>query len=259
VPRWRRSRPSVAGSGRLAVVTGSSRGLGAELATELVGLGTRVVLAARDPRHVPGPSDLQVLLPVDLRNVDQVRGLASQVLTRYGVPDLIVNAAGAGRYGPLSEAEADSAMATFLVNAVAPLMLINAFRPAMEERGTGAIVNVSSLAALAAMPGLGVYGASKAALDGLTRALRRELEGTTITTLLVRPGRMATGFFAAAGFPEAPRDEEHGYAAPSDIARLIVRNLGRDGEYVIPADRWLVKLHRHLSPRAAERVGRLTR
>jgi hypothetical protein len=184
-----------------------------------------------------------------------VAELAKRVARTWGTPDVVINAAGAAAYSDLAHTNQEAISATIRLNLIAPLVLISALLPAMVSRGTGAVVTVSSLAALTPMTGLGVYGASKAALDAASISLRRELCGSGVTTLLVRPGRMATTFFEEAGFPREERGASEGYVDPVTVAGAIIANIGRNGEYVVPADRRFVMLHRYFPVNIANRIA----
>jgi NAD(P)-dependent dehydrogenase (short-subunit alcohol dehydrogenase family) len=185
-------------SNRVAIVTGASRGLGAVIARALAERGYDLVVGARhaDPlgeaaaaldrygtRIVPVAGDITDAA-VRARTVDAARELG-------GLDVLVNNASELGPIGPLVEFDVTRFGRVFPVNAGAPIALIQLAVPLLAER-RGLIVNVTSDAARAAYPGWGPYGASKAALELLTRTLAVELRDRGVSALLVDPGDMRT-------------------------------------------------------------------
>jgi NAD(P)-dependent dehydrogenase (short-subunit alcohol dehydrogenase family) len=183
---------------RVGLVTGASRGLGEVIARVLVERGYDVVVGARhaEPlRHVAeslaanGPT----VIPIEGDVTDaSVRTRLIQAARELGGLDLLVNnASELGGIGPLAKFDVQRFGRVFPVNAGAPLALIQLAVPLLAAR-RGLIVNITSDAALGAYPGWGPYGASKAALELLTRTLARELIDDGISAVLVDPGDMRT-------------------------------------------------------------------
>jgi len=190
--------------GRRAIVTGASRGIGAGIAERFTAEGAAVVITARtvdQHDHLEGSlnvtlarcrrhSDAVVVLAADLADpADRFRIVPESVAALGGPIDVLVNNAAAGIHMPMAEFPHKRRRIMFEVNVEAPLDLAQAVVPAMQDRGEGWIVNLSSAAALAvpgppfvpgAMPGNGIYAATKAALDRATNALAAELWGTGI-------------------------------------------------------------------------------
>lgn len=195
------------GRRRVALITGASRGLGREVARLLAARGYGLVLTAR------GGAALDAVAR-ELGSVAEVAALAGDVaeaghaerlvrlgLERFGRIDALVN--NASLLGPsplpaLAELPPDELEAVLRANVVAPLRLTQLVLPQMLARGEGVIVNVSSDAAVQAYPGWGGYGASKAALEQLSRVLAAELEGSGIRVYVVDPGDMNTEMHRAA-------------------------------------------------------------
>ncbi len=185
--------------GSVALVTGASRGLGLEIAKIYAGLGARLVIAAR------GREDLEAVAR-ELRRQTEVVALALDVsqeaerlveaaLERFGRIDVLVN--NASELGPspmptLEEYPWHDLQQVFRVNVLAPLHLAQLVLPGMRARGEGVIINVTSDAGVEAYPGWGGYGASKAALEHVSRTLGAELEGTGLRVYVVDPGDMNT-------------------------------------------------------------------
>jgi len=185
-------------SNRVAIVTGASRGLGAVIARVLAERGDSVVVSARHPetinesaavlgrygtRVVPVAGDITDAV-VRARLVDAARELG-------GLDVLVNNASELGTIGPLMDFEVTRFGRLFPVNAGAPVALIQRAVPLLAER-RGLIVNITSDAARAAYAGWGPYGATKAALELLTRTLAEELRDRGVSAVIVDPGDMRT-------------------------------------------------------------------
>jgi short-subunit dehydrogenase len=242
----------------VAVVTGASRGLGRALAMRLFADGAIVVAVARTLAAPPPPtatSGRWEARRADLGDARAVDRLVQQVLDATGPPDVLINAAAIGVYGSVLDADPPAMARLTAVNLLAPVRLCGSFVPAMRERDHGLVINVSSLAACGPIRGHGLYGACKAALDAYSAALRAELAGSGVRVLLARPGRMQTGFFAAAGYPAELVAAADRFPAPEPVAAEILE-AARKGRavYVVAADRRLLAMRRLLPPGLADRV-----
>jgi len=185
----------------VALITGASRGLGREIARLLARQGVRLVLTARGAEALRETEDELlaltdvVALAGDVADPDHVARLVRLGLDQYGRIDVLINNASSIGPSPMPTLDAyppDTLAEVFRVNAVAPLHLAQRVLPSMRANGAGTIVNISSDAAIQAYPGWGGYGASKAALEHLSRVLAAELEGTAIRVYTVDPGDMNT-------------------------------------------------------------------
>jgi NAD(P)-dependent dehydrogenase (short-subunit alcohol dehydrogenase family) len=186
---------------KVALITGASRGLGLEIARLLAAQEIPLILTARGEAALEtAAAELRARTEVvasagDIADAVHTERLVELGLRRFGRIDLLVNNASSIGPSPMPTLEAyptDALTAVMQVNVVAPLRLIQLVLPSMRAQGHGLIVNVTSDAAVAAYPTWGGYGASKAALEQLTRVLAAELAGSGIRVYLVDPGDMNT-------------------------------------------------------------------
>ncbi len=213
--------------GRGVLITGASRGLGAALAHTLAVRGARLALVARDERRlaqlavaIRARGGVAHAIPADVGDKRQVYPIAGTAAALIGDVDVVVHAAstlGAVPLRLLADTACEDLERVLAVNLVGPFRLTKAMVGPMLLRGRGLVLNISSDAGVAAYPNWGAYGASKAALDHMTRTWAAELEGTGVTFVSVDPGEMDTDMHADA-MPEADRSA---LARPEDVAREI--------------------------------------
>lgn len=185
-------------SKRVAIITGASRGLGEVIARVLAQRGCDLVIGARNQGPLQDAAESIARTGVTVTPVAgdvtdaQVRARLVGAARELGGLDLLVNnASELGEIGPLTEFEVTRFGRLYPVNAGAPLALIQLATPLLAER-RGLIVNITSDAARAAYPGWGPYGATKAALELLTRTLAAELRDRGVSAVIVDPGDMRT-------------------------------------------------------------------
>lgn len=187
-----------------ALITGCSTGIGRAAAVELTKRGFEVVATARRPETL---EDLDVTEKLAL-DVDSEASVA-EVKNRAGDVDVLVNNAGLGIHAPIEKAPLDEIRKILETNVLGPVRMIQAFAPQMRERGSGVIINVSSVAGRVTGPLGGYYSASKYALEAISEALHYEIGHFGVRVAIVEPGGFDTNFGdnrRIAGI-EAPYDE----------------------------------------------------
>jgi NADP-dependent 3-hydroxy acid dehydrogenase YdfG len=218
-------------SGRAAVVTGASRGIGLATARALAAAGAQVVMLARTREELAARAaeigDRAVGIACDVTDADAVDSAAREAARSLGrAPDILVNNAGAFVLAQVDRMETTDFARTIGVNLVAPFQLVRTFLPAMRERGAGHIVTIGSIADRVAFPENGAYAASKFGLRALHEVMRAELRGTGVRASLVSPGPVDTPLWDAVA-PETrpgftPRSAMLTAAAVADAVLYVV-------------------------------------
>ena len=189
-------------SGKVALVTGASRGIGLAIAQALAAAGVRVALSGRKQASLEQAAEQIRLaggqaLPVAAHSGDAqaVQALVDRVVDEWGGVDILVNNAGTNpHFGPLLSAEESQWEKILQVNLLGYVRAIKACVESMTRRGGGKVINIASIAGLHAQAGLGVYGVSKAAVLMLTRVLALELAAANIQVNAIAPGLIKTQF-----------------------------------------------------------------
>jgi NAD(P)-dependent dehydrogenase (short-subunit alcohol dehydrogenase family) len=174
----------------VALVTGTSRGLGEAIANRLSNAGFQVFGTSRQPG--PAASTWGRMLALDVRDAAMTANVVGEILRETGRIDLLVNNAGYPLTGAVEEITPEELRAQFETNLVGPLQMIRAVLPAMRARGTGRIVNISSAAGQVPLPFYGGYGASKAALERMSLSLRAEVRRDGIAVSCIAPSSHRT-------------------------------------------------------------------
>jgi short-subunit dehydrogenase len=177
---------------RVALVTGASSGIGQATADLLAANGFTVFGTSRTADA--GATHSYEMLPLDVRRDTSVDAAVQAVLDRGGRIDVLVNNAGYAQSGAIEENSITDAQAQFETNFFGVMRMTNAVVPLMRAQGGGRIINISSVLGQVAFPYLGLYAASKFALEGLTEALRDELRTFNIHVALIEPGFAKTNF-----------------------------------------------------------------
>jgi gluconate 5-dehydrogenase len=215
--------------GRTAVVTGGSSGIGRAMAGALGRAGARIVLVARRAEPLRETADELTAAGVrvdtvaaDLADRAALTAAADTIVSAYGYPDVLVNAAAVNRRPPLDELTDDDWDVTLAANLTAPFLLGQRFGPAMAARGWGRIINVVSQQAFRAYGNSGAYGVAKAGLVALTRSQAEAWSGRGVCCNAIAPGVVHTPL------------TEPVFADPEKVAAHARRTMiGRNG---VPAD-----------------------
>lgn len=175
---------------RVILITGASTGIGLAAAEALAARGFTVFGTSRQPEQHSAKNF--PLLQLDVREDESVKACVDEVMTRAGRIDVLINNAGVGLSGAVEEASIDEAKILFETNFFGALRMVNAVLPVMRRQRSGHIINMSSLAGLVGVPYIGLYSASKHALEGYSEALRFEVKQFGIRVSLVEPGDTRT-------------------------------------------------------------------
>ena len=219
------------GETRVVIVTGGSRGLGAGIVDAYLEAGDRVATCARSrtpevDRWASAYGDRFLFQEVDLSNREQTSAFVAAVIERWETVEVLVNNAGVARDGILALADDDDIDLVVDLNLKGTLQITKLVSRRMLARRRGHIVNISSIVGLSGYRGLSVYSATKAALDGMTRALARELGSRGIVVNSVAPGYLRTEMSHGLDDDQlnqiVRRTPAGRLGEPADIARLVM-------------------------------------
>ena len=225
-----------------ALITGASSGIGAEFARQLAPLAAQLILVARREDRLEAlaeelrdenPALRVVIRPTDLTNMSDTQLLCDWIETEGYEIDFLINNAGLGDHGPFETSGWERVEEMLQVNVVALTYLCHRLVPSLRQHRPGAILNVSSMASLLPLPGLGVYAATKAYVSSFSEALRLELSGTGIGVTHLCPGPVETEFAVVA---RRESGETHGNGTPDTLA-VSVQQVVREGLQAIANDR----------------------
>lgn len=216
-------------TGKTAVVTGASSGIGAATARELALRGASVVMAARDAakletsrQRMLAAGGLALAVETDVSDRASVEAMVERTVSEFGSLDILVNNAGLGLSGRVSELRPEDLRYVFEVNVIGA---VNCVQAALGKMGPGSrIINVSSVVGLRSIPMVGGYSASKFALNALSDSMRVELAARKITVTSVYPGTTETSFRDNS---RRTSDEKRGWrpsgVPPEKVAHKIAR------------------------------------
>lgn len=181
------------------LITGVSSGIGRACAERFLREDWKVIGTVRDPsRSTPPEFGRLHLEKLDLAEKGSASSLAERVLATSGCPDVLLNNAGTLQFGPLEAIGADELEALYQVNVFGQLELIRALLPAMRERGSGTIANVTSLGGRLVFPFFAGYNSTKWALEGISEGLWHELQPFGIRVKVIEPGFVETSIWGKA-------------------------------------------------------------
>ncbi|HEX2166443.1 MAG TPA: SDR family oxidoreductase [Longimicrobiales bacterium] len=237
-PEVEAGRPGGVLSGRVAIVTGATGGIGRAAAERLAGAGAHVVLVARSMDDVRGAAAHMGGVPV-VADVGTETGVA-RVAEAIGTlqpegADIVVHAAGAFALAPLAETSVEAFDQMVAVNLRGAFLLVRAFLPAMLKRGAGHIVTIGSVAGRQAFPANGAYSASKFGVRGLHAVLAAELRGTGVRATFVEPSATDTALWE-----DIDRDRNAGLPSreqmldPAAVADAVLYAVTRPAGTAVP-------------------------
>ena len=212
-------------NGKLAIVTGGTRGIGRAIAESLVKAGARVAITARNEQKLSNTvSQLNQIGPgaaaahvCDVRDYEQVKSVFENVGRDFGGLDILVNNAGIGIFKPVESTTPDEFRAVLETNVFGVFYCCHEAIPLMKRRGGGYIINISSLAGTNAHPEMAAYNASKFGLNGFSEALMQEVRHDGIKVSYIMPGSVNTEFGG-----DEPSEQKSWQLQPDDIARAVM-------------------------------------
>ncbi len=233
-------------AGKVAIVTGASKGIGASIAVHLAAKGATVVVnyssskqgADRVVGEINGNGGKAVAVQANVAKEADIRRLFTEAKKAFGRLDILVNNAGIYEFAPLEKVTAELFHKSFDLNV---LGLLLASQEAVKHFGSsgGSIVNISSIVATLAPPNASVYSATKAAVDAVTRSLAKELGARRIRVNAVNPGMIETEGAHAQGIPESDMRKQvesqtplGRIGQPHDIAPAVVFLASEDSKYI---------------------------
>jgi NAD(P)-dependent dehydrogenase (short-subunit alcohol dehydrogenase family) len=196
-------------------ITGASRGFGREWAIAALERGDTVAATARDTATLDDLVERfgDKILPLRLDVSDREADIAAvaQAHERFGRLDVVVNNAGYGQFGMIEEISEDEARAQFETNVFGALWITQAALPYLREQGSGHLLQVSSIGGISAFPNIGIYNASKWALEGFSQALAQEVADFGIKVTIIEPGGFSTDWGGASAQHAAPNPAYDAY------------------------------------------------
>ena len=231
--------------GKVAVVTGASKGIGASIATHLAAAGAAVVVNYASSKsaaelvvaEITGKGGKAIAVQADLSKPEDVERLFAETAKTFDHVDILVNNAGIYQFAPLEETTPELFHKMYDLNVLGLLLACKHAVGLMRDGGS--IVNISSVAATSTFPASSIYGSSKSAVDGITRMLANELGPRKIRVNSVNPGMIETEGFHAAGIAESDMRKETEaqtplgrIGQPVDIARVVLFLASPDSGWV---------------------------
>jgi len=213
-------------TGKNAIVTGGSRGIGRAIAEALLRDGANVVISAREEAQLRLTvaelrkeigADRLVGVVCDVRDHNQVKKLFAETLTSFQNLDILVNNAGVGLFATVEEMSPEDFRAVIETNLTAVYYCCHEAIPLLKQRGGGYIFNISSLAGVNPHPRMAAYNASKFGLNGFSEALMQEVRHNNIKVSYIMPGSVNTEFGG-----DEPGNEKSWQLQPEDIARSVM-------------------------------------
>ena len=222
--------------GKVAIVTGGSRGIGRAIALALASEGAAVVLAARSAEKLAEAAELvrkaggrAQPVVTELADEESIRNLVRVTQETFGRLDILTNNAGVTHSAPLEETRTEDLDRCWMINARAPFILCREALPLLRQAQAGFIVNISSVIGVKGYPLQSAYTASKHALRGMTISLAEELRDTKIRVHVICPGGVNTEMVQSV----RPDIETEDLIGPEEIAELVLYLVTRRGNAVL--------------------------
>lgn len=238
---------------QVIVITGASNGIGKQLALDLaargaviVGCGRSIARLKETLKEVRRLSPSSIMIGCDVSDAEQVQGMIAKIIADYGKIDILVNNAGIGMRKPFVDTALETIEEIIRVNYLGAVYCAHAALPSMIARGSGHIVNISSVAGLIGTLNMGGYCASKFAMNGWSESLFHEIQPLGVHVSIVCPGPVATGF--ARDFQDSePKSPPNLFVSTGAVSHAVIRVIeNKRFEVVLP--RWLAlmsALRRH--------------
>ncbi|MFJ8214304.1 oxidoreductase [Streptomyces sp. NPDC096033] len=211
-------------------VTGASRGLGAEITREALDRGHSVIATARDVSAVldayPEKPDGLLAVNADVTRPEQLALAVEAGLEAFGRIDVVVNNAGYGLVGAIEEISDGAARELFDVNVFGVLNTLRATLPTLRSQRSGHVLNIGSVGGFATAPAVGLYGASKFALEGISEALHGELAPLGIRVTIIEPGGFRTDFLNSSSIRVEPAAIADYVAGAGPVREALAANDG---------------------------------
>jgi len=215
--------------GKVALISGASRGIGRAIARKLASKDAKIVAVARNSnslkelgRALSEFNSESMALPCDITQLDDCTHVVQETIKRLGKIDILVNNAGVGYSGIIAESNPAEVEEMFKVNLFGCYYMTRLVLPHMIQHRSGDIVNVGSIAGLKYSPGFAVYSATKFAIRAFTEALRNEVQDYDIRVALINPGITRTSFYKSFAKHKSPVPVDKGdMLSPEDIAEAV--------------------------------------
>jgi NAD(P)-dependent dehydrogenase (short-subunit alcohol dehydrogenase family) len=204
------------------LITGCSTGFGRELSKQVLAIGDRVVVTARNPDDVKDIvsdyPETAIVVKLDVTIASDIANVVSATLEKFGRIDVLVNNAGIGYFGAIEESEEEQVRRMFDINFFGLAKMIQAVLPVMRQQRSGHILNISSIGGLRGFPGIGFYNATKFAVDGLSESLAKETAPLGIKVTIIAPSGFRTDW--------AGRSADDSQVKIADYAGTAGKNAG---------------------------------
>ena len=211
-------------TGRVAIVTGGTRGIGRAIASSLIEAGAKVAITARNEKDLAGAiarlnqnTTNAAGYACDVRDYEQVKSTVAQIAADFGGIDILINNAGIGLFASVESMSVEDFRAVLETNVFGVFYCCHEVIPVMKQRGGGYIINISSLAGANPHAEMAAYNASKFGLNGFSEALMQEVRHDGIKVSYIMPGSVNTEFGG-----DSPSDEKSWQLQPEDIARVVM-------------------------------------